>query len=109
MSDDAVTPEDVLSRIAGSPYASLLHDEHALRGSLAELMAGSPDPILAEMGQALAAGEIDWGGLARVEAYRGVLDRGLAALGSIDLAEVVAGLDAERAAGWPGDHPRRTG
>lgn len=105
MSDDTVTPEDVLARIAASPYASLLHDEQELRGTLAELMAGSPDAILAEMGRALADGEIGWAGLARVPAYREVLDRGLAALGSIDLTEVAAGLDAERAAGWPGRRP----
>lgn len=92
--------EEILQCIAGSPYATLLHDEGELRTGLTRLMADHPDPILAEMGQALESGELDWRGLADVPAYREVLARGLTALAAIDLADVAAGLDDARRAGW---------
>lgn len=98
---DDVTPSDILARIENSPYAELLHDEHALERTLIQLMIASGHPVLAEMGRELQQGHISWQGLAGIEAYREVLDAGFITMQQIDLAEVAAGLDADAVASAP--------
>lgn len=93
MTAGPVTADQILARIAASPHAGLLHDERALQAALVELMTGSRHPVLAEMGRALARGELGWRDLTAVAAYREVLGAGLAAVQEIDLAGVAAGLD----------------
>jgi len=78
-----------------------LHDEQTLERTLIELMTASGHPVLAEMGRELQQGHISWQGLARIEAYREVLNAGFATLQQIDLAEVAAELDVEAAASAP--------
>jgi hypothetical protein len=80
--------------ISASPYASVLADEAAMRACLFDQLAGSDDPVTAELGAQLRDGTVDLGSAAHVPAYAEVLLGGLDKLAETDIRAVAAELEA---------------